>query len=312
MPVFGNPFEGGDGVAEMASALSGVATLSHGEIAPTETTILVAGEPNLQHQSLPGLEVVVIPYAGIPRNTAAFARETGVKLVNLHFNAAATAEMAVALLLAAARGVAASDAALRKGIWRGRHDDMMGILLAGKTATVLGYGEIGRKIGNTLQSLGMSVIGVRRRFDADEPEVLGFDQLDVALQQSHALVIAAPLTPETKGMIGSRELDLLRRPRLISNIGRGPIIDEQALYEGCASGEISAAGIDVWYQYPQGDSPTLPSKFPFHELRNVVLSPHRAGTGDDSELLRTQELIQVLSKIARAEVVRFASSDLGY
>jgi phosphoglycerate dehydrogenase-like enzyme len=312
MPSLGNAFDDASAIREMEAKLEGLGTLTQGETAPDATTILVAGELTEAHRALPNLQTVIVPYAGIPRQTAQFAAERGLTLLNLHFNAASTSEMAVGLLISAARGLAHSDKKLREGHWTGRHDNYMGVLLAGKTATVLGHGAIGQLIGETLRSLGMTVYGVKRQASTDDPQVVGVDQLGEVLEKSHALVVAAPLTPETKGLVGRRELLQLREPRLVVNIGRGPIIDEAALYELCASRAITAAGIDVWYQYPKGDDPTFPSKFPFHELDNVVLSPHRAGTGDDSEILRTQELSELLVRVLRGETLKTVTPHLGY
>ena len=276
---------------------SGRASVSFGDRAPENTTHLVVGVPNEQHKQLVALQCILIPYAGVPRETANFClARPEVALYSTHFNAAATSEMAVALLLAAARNVVSADTALRKGSWR---SNRTGILLAGKTASILGFGEIGRRIGATLESLGMNVKGIRR----GEP-------LD--LTGSHALIVAAPLTPETKGMIGADQIRQLREPRMIVNIGRGPIIQEEALYEACRSGIVAAAGIDVWYQYPKGEEPSYPSKYPFHDLENVVLSPHSAGTGDDTEALRNRSVIDLLSRILAREPVRRVSPELGY
>ncbi|MBX3119285.1 MAG: hypothetical protein KF784_09480 [Fimbriimonadaceae bacterium] len=301
-----------DPFVQMAVELCSYATVSHGGEAPDETTILVAGRLQEGEKSLPNLHTVVVPFAGIPAALAtALSERPEIKVVNLHFNASATAEMAMALLLGAARGVPQADAALRKGYWRGRQDSVTGVLLAGKTATVLGYGEVGRRVGVACKALGMDVIGVRRTFDAAEPEVLGVDRLHDALSQSHALIVTAPGTPETEGLIGTREIGLLKKPRLIVNVGRGAVIHEEALYDACRDGEVAGAGLDVWYQYPKGDNdgPNFPSMYPFHELDNVTMSPHRAGTGDDTERLRTADLLRVLRQILSGEPVRYV--DLG-
>ncbi len=277
--------------------LSGSATITCGDDAPSNTTHLVVGRVNEQHKQLPLLCGILIPYAGVPKETAEFClSRPKVKLYSTHFNAAATAEMGVALLLAAARNVVNSDRAIRHGNWQ---QPRSGILLAGKTASILGYGEIGRRIGATLESLGMTVHGLRRG-----------DPLN--LESSNALIVAAPLTAETKGLIGADEILRLKTPRLIVNVGRGPIIQEQALYEACRSGAVAAAGIDVWYQYPKGDDRTFPSKFPIHELENVVLSPHTAGTGDDTEPQRSRSILDLLTKIIAGEPVREVTAELGY
>ncbi len=299
----------------MAKELASWATLSQGGSAPVQTTILVAGRLEPGDTALPHLETVLVPFAGIPAALAESLRtHPHIQVVNLHFNAAATAEMAVALLLSAARGIVPGDIALRKGRWRGRQEQATNYLLAGKTATILGFGEVGRRVGAILKPLGMKVIGVRRTFDAAEPEVYGVDRLHEALAHSHVLVVAAPGTPDTEGLIGKEEIERLQPPRMIINVGRASIIQEQALFEACRDGVVARAGLDVWYQYPSGqtDDPTHPSQYPIHELENVTLSPHRAGTGDDTERLRTEDLIRVLKQILSGKSVKYVDLERQY
>lgn len=299
---------------ESFGALQGLATISEGPAAPPETTVLVAGRPLEPHAPLGSLRSWVIPFAGVPAPTLAFVRDRpDVALYNLRFNAAPTSELALGLLLAAARAIAAADTALRQGHWRGRQDDAKGYLLAGKTVTILGYGTIGRRVGDVLKALGMDVIGVRRTATSDEPGVMGVERLDEALSRSHALVVTAPATLETLGLIGSRELALLKPPRLVVNVGRAAIIDEESLFVACRDEVVGGAGIDVWYHYPQGDDgPVWPSQFAFQELPNVVMSPHRAGDTDQTEVLRLEALVQLLRAILTGEPVRPVDIELGY
>lgn len=314
-PLLGLSLFEGDALQLMANELAPYATLSRGDVAPLETTILVSGYAPDHDSNLPRLETMIVPFAGIPKGVADFIRfRADVSLYSLHFNSTATSEMAVGLLIAAARGIASGDAALRQGEWNGRMGGNRGVLLSGKTATILGFGEIGRRIGATLRTLGMDVIGIRRTPDPNEPEVWGVDRLHEALSQSHALVVAAPGTAETSGLIAAPELAMMRPPRLVVNVGRGAIIDEEALFVACKDGIVGAAGIDVWYQYPLSDSQALtyPSRFPFHELDTVVLSPHTAGTGDDTERLRTADLMRVLLQLFRGEPVRAVNPNRGY
>lgn len=299
----------------MARELEPWATLSQGAAPPDQTTILVAGRVSEEDCRLPNLQTVLVPFAGIPAALAeTVGRHPHLNVANLHFNASATAEMAMALLLSAARGVPQADAALRQGRWRGRQDTARGVLLSGKTATVLGYGEVGRRVGAACAALGMDVVGVRRTFDPAEPDVLGSDCLHEALARSHALIVTAPGTPQTQGLIGADEIALLREPRLIVNVGRASVIQEEALFAACRDGRVAGAGLDVWYQYPSGqtDDPVFPSKLPFHELDSVTLSPHRAGTGDDTERLRTADLIRVLKQILSEQPMKWVDLERRY
>ncbi len=274
-----------------------------GDQIPDSTTILVDGRP--PDSALSFVRSVVVPFAGIPEVTRLrMLAHPSVQLYNLHFNCRATGELAVALLLAAARRVVSADSRLRTGQWAWRTEDDPGISLYGKTATIYGYGEVGKVVGQALEGLGMTVIGVRRS---------GGVSLDEALSNSHALVVTAPLTDETQGAITSQRLRLLKEPRLVCNVGRGPIIDELALYEACRSGEVAAAGIDVWYRYPSEEEPNiLPSALPFHDLENVVLSPHRAGSTSTIESERIIAIAEVIKAICSDEPPKPVDVTQGY
>ncbi len=116
------------------------------------------------------------------------------------------------------------------------------------------------------------------------------------------LVVAVPLTDETRGLIGASELARMKRTAVLVNVGRGNVIDERALYDALRRGKIHSAGIDVWYRYPrdtESRAATQPSDHPFHELDNVVMSPHRAGGALDNEVVRMTHLGDLLVAIAR-------------
>jgi phosphoglycerate dehydrogenase-like enzyme len=255
----------------------------------------------------PNLRAVIVPFAGVPVETYELLGEfPQISLHNLHFNDAPTAEFAIALLMAAAKFLIPSDRKLRLGDWHDRYEATPTEILAGKTALILGYGAIGRRIAPVCQALGMAVVGVRRHEPANPEErgvaVYSVRHLHELLPQADALLCVLPETPETTGLIGAAELDLLPRHAIVVNVGRGPVIDEAALYHALAQRHIKAAGIDVWYNYPHGKearSHTLPSVFPFHELDNVVMSPHRAGWLSAAEEERLAAL---------AELLRFAAA----
>lgn len=282
---------------------------------PAQYAILVAGRPSrVLLSASPCLRTLIIPWAGLPETTRALLADFPQLTVhNLHHNAAAAAEMALALLLAAAKALVPFDRALRANDWRPRYRSNPAILLAGRTAVLLGWGAIGRRIAQGCRGLGMQVLVVRRQLrPEDDPTwIFPAEALKQVLPRADALIIALPLTPETHGLIGAAELALLPPRAILVNVARGPIVEEAALFHALQSGQLHAAGLDVWYQYPAGQDAgygaefpvedTPPSVFPFGALDNVVLSPHRAGGLGmvEVEQARLQALAELLNAAAR-------------
>lgn len=296
-------------VAELTRGLDGDVDLTVGGT-PPDYDILVAGRPS--EEELTGsnrLQALVIPFAGVPERTRLLlTNHPELPVHNLHHNAAPTAEMAMALLLAAAKELVPADRGLRSGDWSIRYDSHRGLLLEGRTALILGFGAVGSRIGALCAAFGMRVVGVRRTANAarsDGPEVASVDDLPQLLPSTDALVISLPDTPATRDLIDEQALALLPEPALLVNVARGPIIDEAALYERLQDGHL-AAGLDVWWRYPESEqaiSETNPSAFPFEELSNVVMSPHRAGHGDQTERLRATHLANSLNAASRGEPI---------
>ena len=143
----------------------------------------------------------------------------------------------------------------------------------GRTLGIVGYGDIGRAIAERLRGLGMEVLGVRRRAaapDALGTTIVGAGQLAQVLSRSDYVVVAAPLTPETRGLIGPAAFEAMKPTAVFINVGRGPVVDEAALVDALRAGRIRGAALDVFEHEP------LPPDSPFYALENVLLSPHCA------------------------------------
>lgn len=295
-------------LALLRAQLSASVSLTNGLTVPGETRVLIGGRPtHEQIVACPGLRAIVVPWAGVPEETRELLREfPQVTLHNLHHNAAATAEMALALLLSAAKFVVPLDQKLRANDWSPRYLPSRSIGLDGKTALIIGYGQIGQRVGRMCRALGMTVVATRRqRFESDDvAEIHSTLDLPLLLPRAQALIITAPLTAETKGLIGEKELAVLPQSALLVNVGRGAIVDEKALYNALQNGHLAAAGLDVWYSYPTDErsrTSTPPSRYPFGELDNVVLSPHRGGDESGIDTARMQQLAELLNAAARGE-----------
>ncbi|CAL1239538.1 NAD(P)-dependent oxidoreductase [Candidatus Methylocalor cossyra] len=300
-----------DQIRYLKTLLDGTICLTVGETPqPARFTILVHGFPRREDLlASPNLHTLIIPWAGPPLETLRLAAQfPWLQVHNLPYNAAPTAEMAVALLLAAAKGILPYDRKFREHRWGPPHPGRRNsVLLEGAMALILGYGRVGRRVAEALRGLGMEVRALRRERRPDDPDhVYGPQALPELLPQAAALVICLPHTPETTGLIGARELALLPPQAVLVNVARGEIVDQAALYHALAERRIFAAGIDVWYHYPdraqrQRDAPVPPAAFPFHQLDNVVMSPHRAGWSEESEDLRLRHLAAALNAAARGQ-----------
>jgi len=277
--------------------------VSYGELPAEDTEILVAGRPTANMEAgMPNLKAVVIPFAGlIPVTREALLKRPGLDVYNLHHNASATAEKAIELMMSAAKRTVVNDRSMRQGVWAPRFDTSEALQLAGKTALVLGYGEIGRRVAAVCVALGMDVTSVRRstgnRRDG-EIQVRDQSMFPVLATTADVLLVCAPLTDETKGIVSREVLKSMPRGGIVVNIGRGPIIDEEALFDCLKNGHLHGAGLDVWWKYPTGEEPSQPSDFPFQDLDNVVMSPHNGGTVQGTEPVRMAALSDVICRIA--------------
>ncbi len=302
-----------EGLAHLRTLLDeGIAiTLGPETPSPAAYAVLVAGRPAQEHlEASPNLRALIIPWAGLPGDTRALlSGYAHISVHNLHHNAPQTAEMALALLFAAAKKLVPVDRRLRTGDWSSRYGPVPSVLLAGKTALILGLGSIGRRVAQVCSALGMQVLATRRnpvcppdiRAKVHPPQAL-----HDLLPHANALFVTLPLTEQTKGLIGERELSLLPPEALLINVGRGPIVEEEALYEALKSGHLAGAGIDVWYNYPKdadAHTHTLPSNYPLHELDNIVMSPHRGGNSGKREAMRMAQLATLLNAAARGETI---------
>jgi phosphoglycerate dehydrogenase-like enzyme len=269
--------------------------------------ILIGGRPTAEHfRASPECKTLIIPFAGVPAKTGELMRKLPhIAVHNLHHNAAPTAELAISLLIAAAKRIVSTDISFRKNDWR-TGEASEEILLEGRTALILGYGAIGKRIARVCLSFGMNVVALRSRTgEASEGDVLvaGIDQLDARLPQANVVLISLPLTKETDGLLSARRLGLLPDNAILVNTARGPVVDEKALFTALKS-ERLRAGLDVWYQYPKNEAEHAdcrPSKYPFGELRNVVMTPHIGGNSDRTEDLRIEHLAQLLNAAVRGE-----------
>lgn len=183
------------------------------------------------------------------------------------------AEHVLGMMLSLVRGYAAHIRNQQKRVWKPMEPE----LLHGKTLGIVGFGAIGQAIGFRARAFGMRVIGMRKTPSPSPAahEVWADDRLDELMPLVHHLVLAVPLTNETRGLVNGGRLELLQRGAFVYNIARGDVIDEAALTALLASGHLGGAGLDVFEKEP------LPECSPLWDLPNVIITPHCAGSMPD-------------------------------
>ncbi|MBN2209117.1 MAG: hypothetical protein JW759_07460 [Candidatus Coatesbacteria bacterium] len=258
------------------------------------------------------LKLFINPGAGVQHLIELFReleKTRQVALVNGHGNSYFTAQHAVALLLALLNKVVPHHNWMVQGHWRKGDKDAASIPLRGRKVGLLGYGAVNSKVHRFLSGFDVEFHALRNDWSklAGAPPTPLVEyvpaQLDEFLRAIDILIVSLPLTPKTKGLIGTREFGLLGPDGLFLNIGRGAVVDENALYTALREKSVAGAAIDVWYNYtPSADEggPTSPYNCPFHELDNVVLSPHRAAS-PFSDLKRWDEVIENIRRFASGE-----------
>ncbi len=223
------------------------------------------------------LKVVARAGVGLDNVDVKAATQAGVMVVNAPTsNIVSAAELAVALMLAAARHISPAHAALRGGEWK--RSKYTGIELYEKTVGIVGLGRIGVLVAQRLSAFGMKVIAYDPYVQAGRAAQMGVRlvDLDTLLAESDFMSVHLPKTPETVGLIGADQLASAKTSLVLVNAARGGIVDEAALYDALKTGQIAAAGLDVFASEPCTDSPLF-------ELENVVATPHLGASTDEAQ-----------------------------
>ena len=219
----------------------------------------------------PRVRIVALHTSGSDTVDVGEASRRGVVVTNVKgVNAEQCAEFAMGLLLCVVRQIARGDRAIRAGQWVSATHTSMDV--HGSTLGVVGLGQIGRAFVRRARAFGMKIIAHTRTPDIDLAKELDIEYmpLDDVLSRADVIGVFASLSASTKGMIGARELGLMKRSAYLINIARGELIDQDALCDALRTRQIAGAGLDVFDVEPLYTSPLF-------ELDNVVLTPHQAG-----------------------------------
>src|SRR3569833_1043075 len=244
------------------------------------SAVLIRSATQIDAEALaaaPQLRVVARAGIGLDNVDVPAATERGVLVGNAPTsNIGSAAEHAVALLLAAARHIPAADASLREGKWA--RSKFTGVEVTEKTVGVVGLGRIGVLVAQRLAAFGVTLIAYDPYIPPGRAALLGarLVSLDELLREPDFITIHLPKTPETLGLIGAEQLAATKPGVIIVTAARGGLVDEAALAEALKSGQVGAAGIDVYAKEPCTDSPLF-------GLPNVVVTPHLGASTTEAQ-----------------------------
>ena len=255
------------------------------------------------------LRLVQVPGAGLDRIDRSQLR-AGLALANAYGHETGIAEYIMGTMIALTRNFERLDRKLKAGEWEsqwaiGAPPPPLWGELAGKTLGILGFGHIGEALARRAQAFDMKVAAVRRRAQADAPQGLMFvggpERLDELLGLSDYLAITVPLSAETRGLIDARRLGLMKQTAYLINVARAEIVDERPLHDALAHGRLAGAALDVWYRYPSSAGRSAPATAPFHELGNVIMTPHVSGWTEGMIEARAKVIAENIARTARGE-----------
>jgi phosphoglycerate dehydrogenase-like enzyme len=246
-------------------------------------------------ENAPVLRLIVRAGTGLEGIDCDYARTRGVRVICAPLSAESVAEHTLGLMLAIAHQIARHDAALRAGRWE-KHDSH-GWDLRGRQLGLLGFGRVGQRTAELARAFGMSVIACDRSPEKPAKQQaaarLGgrFVKLDELFTTADVLTIQTPLDDSTRCLVDARRLAKMKRSAALINVGRGGIVDEDALYEALCSGRLGGAALDVFEREPVGKSPLL-------SLPNFVGTPHVAAQTVDSQVAVGASVVKIVDAFA--------------
>ncbi len=244
--------------------------------------------------SCPTLKVIAEPGVGLDNVDVEAATEHGVVVLNVpDGNYTTVCEHAMLFILACAQNLIRADANVRGGNWRYR-DTNLPSDIAGQNLLIIGFGRIGRDVAHKAKTMGMDVLAFDGYVTAEQMLECGVTKVDVledGLRQADFVSVHVPLTPDTRGMFASAQFAAMKPSAYICNLGRGPVIDESALYRALVEKQIAGAALDVF-----DPEPPAPDN-PLFGLDNVILTPH---SGGDTRQSRERLAVKAVSALVSA------------
>lgn len=232
----------------------------------------------------------------------------GCILCNCYGHDVPIAEYVMAAILNSRVPLHDADARLRKGDWTYQSGRQLHGEIAGEVIGLVGYGHIGRTIAKCAAAFGMHVhVANRSRVPVDElvENSVLLDVLPSFLSGVDYVVVALPHTPETEGLIDRQAFAAMRPNAYVCNVGRGPVVDEKALFDALKEGRIRGAAIDTWYVYLSStNAAPQPGTLPFETLPNLVMTPHMSGWTHGTITRRQLAMADNVNRLANGEALR--------
>jgi len=246
------------------------------------------------------LRVIGRAGTGVDNVDAEAATRAGIVVMNVPGgNTVSAAEHTMSLLLSLARMIPQADASMKAGRWdRGK---FVGTELHGKTIGIVGVGKVGREVGRRARSFGMEIIGYDPFLSEEmmEKSRVRFVHLDELFRRADFITVHTPLTPQTKYLIGAKELATCKPGVRIVNCARGGIVDEMAIADALRDGRIGGAAFDVYENEP-------PKELPFRDLPNVICTPHLAASTEEAQERVAVDIADQICDYLRTGVARNA------
>jgi D-3-phosphoglycerate dehydrogenase / 2-oxoglutarate reductase len=247
------------------------------------------------------LKVIGRAGVGVDNVDVDAATRRGIVVMNSPLgNSVTTAEHAISLMMALARHIPAANAALRAGKWeRGK---FTGIEVCNKTLGIIGLGNIGRIVADRALGLKMKVIGFDPIVTAEAATRIGVGlvSLEELFRRSDFITVHAPLTAETRGLVGAAAFAMMKKGVRVLNCARGGIVDEQALYEALKSQKVAGAALDVFIDEPPARN------HPLIALDNVIATPHLGAATDEAQVQVAVDIANQIVEFLAEGVVRHA------
>ncbi|WP_158579304.1 hydroxyacid dehydrogenase [Pseudoflavonifractor sp. AF19-9AC] len=248
--------------------------------------------------SCPSLRIVVENGIGVDNIDVAAATRNGVQVANLSLGALAVAEHTMAFLLALGRDLRRNDITTRAGQWLSfNQPSFNSVPIMGSKLLIVGTGNIGRQVAKRAAGMGMELLGFDPYLSRERMAEAGIrkvETLEEGLAEADFVTVHMPLTDQTRGMFSTQQFAQMKDSAFFVNVGRGPIVDEKALYEALKNHEIAGAALDVFEQEP------TPADNPLFTLDNILFSAHVAGTHKtlmaDQAILGAQSIAEAIDR----------------